>query len=388
MSTHTVTDPGLAARPLRIAMIGSRGVPARNGGIETVVEGLGAALTERGHEVTVYCRRQQGPPWPEEHLGMKLRYRWAPSSGGLAAFVHAFLCTLDAIPRRFDVIHYHAVGPGLMAVLARVLTRATVVTTVHGRDDQRAKWGRGAQLVLRAGVWVSARVPHATIVVSQELSDDYRATYGRETVVVPNAVEPPHPVPPGRTLAQLGLRPREYALSVGRLVPEKAVHVLVDAYAATNTELPLVIVGEPSGTETYVAEIRERVRDGRIHFVGPHYGQAFEELITSARLFITASELEGLPTALIEAGLYEIPIVATDIGPHREVLDGGPSEAWWSPVGDVDGLRAAIEKALAKTPADDTVLTAVRDRLLERHSPAGSALLHEEVYAMRVAARV
>ncbi|HWC66537.1 MAG TPA: glycosyltransferase family 4 protein [Acidimicrobiales bacterium] len=382
MSTHTVTEPGPAAHPLRIAMIGSRGVPARNGGIETVVEGLGAALTERGHDVTVYCRRQQGPPWPEEYLGMRLRYRWAPASGGLAAFVHAFVCTLDAIPRRFDVIHSHAVGPGLMSVLARLVTRATVVTTVHGRDDRRAKWGRGAQLVLRAGVWVSARVPHATIVVSQELADDYLETYGRRTVVVPNAVEPPHPVPPGPTLAMLGVQPGRYALSVGRLVPEKAVHVLVDAYAATTTDLPLLIVGEPSGTDSYVAEIQDRVRDPRIRFVGPHYGAAFEELITSARLFVTASELEGLPTALIEAGLYRIPIVATDIGPHREVIDGGPSEVWWSAVGDVDGLRASIEKAL-QTPPDEAVLAAVRDRLLDRHSPAGSALRHERVYARR-----
>jgi glycosyltransferase involved in cell wall biosynthesis len=180
----------------------------------------------------------------------------------------------------------------------------------------------------------------------------------------------------------LGLRPGEYALSVGRLVPEKAVHVLVDAYAAAATDLPLVVVGEASGTESYVAEIQERVRDPRIRFVGPHYGAAFEELITSARLFITASELEGLPTALIEAGLYEIPIVATDIGPHREVLDGGPSEVWWSAVGDVDGLRNAIEKALARPP-DAATLAGVHDRLLGRHSPAGSALLHEEVYASR-----
>ena len=145
----------------------------------------------------------------------------------------------------------------------------------------------------------------------------------------------------------LGLEPRRYAVSVGRLVPEKGVHVLAEAYAAAETDIPLVIVGEPSGTEEYVAEIRARHEGDRVRFVGAHYAEAFQELMSSARLFVTAAELEGLPTALIEAGLYELPIVATDIGPHAEVLAGGPSESWTCPVGDVRGLTDAIEAALA-----------------------------------------
>ncbi|HEY5877242.1 MAG TPA: GNAT family N-acetyltransferase, partial [Ilumatobacteraceae bacterium] len=360
-------------------MIGTRGVPARYSGVETVVEALGAALVERGHEVTVYCRRD-GTDQPVEHRGMQLRYVPTVPGGGVAAFVHAFVATLDAIPRRYDIIHYHAVGPGLQAVLARVATRAGVLTTVHGRDDRRAKWGRGTRLVLRAGVWVSARVPHRTVVVSQELAEQYREEYDRETYVLPNAVVEPRRVDAGATLASLGLEPRRYAVSVGRLVPEKAVHVLAEAYAAAETDIPLVIVGEPSGTEEYVAGIRARHEGDRVRFVGGQYAEAFDELMSSARLFVTASELEGLPTSLIEAGLYELPIVATDIAPHAEVLAGGPSESWTCPVGDVPGLTAAIESALASGELNGTARPALRDRLLARHAPAASARAHESVY--------
>jgi glycosyltransferase involved in cell wall biosynthesis len=369
----------VSSRPLRIAMIGTRGVPARYSGVETVVEALGAALVERGHEVTVYCRRD-GTARPAEHRGMRLRYVPTVRGRGVAAFVHAFVATLDAIPRRYDVIHYHAVGPGLQAVLARVATRAGVLTTVHGRDDRRAKWGRGTRLVLRAGVWVSARVPHRTVVVSQELADEYLEEYDRETHVVSNAVVPPQRVGAGATLASLGLEPRRYAVSVGRLVPEKGVHVLAEAYAAAETDIPLVIVGEPSGTEEYVAGIRARHEGDRVRFVGAHYAEAFQELMSSARLFITAAELEGLPTSLIEAGLYELPIVATDIGPHAEVLAGGPSESWTCPVGDVPALTAAIEAALAGGELNGAARPALRDRLLARHAPAASATAHESVY--------
>jgi glycosyltransferase involved in cell wall biosynthesis len=361
-------------------MIGTRGVPARYSGVETVVEALGVALVERGHEVTVYCRRDRSAG-PAEYRGMRLRYVPTVPGGGIAAFVHAFVATLDAIPRRYDVIHYHAVGPGLQAVIARATTRAGVLTTVHGRDDKRAKWGRGTMLVLRAGVWVSARVPHRTLVVSKELADEYLREYDRETDVVPNAVVAPRRVSAGDTLASLGLEPRRYALSVGRLVPEKGVHVLAEAYAEAKTDIPLVIVGEPSGTEEYVAGIRARHEGDRVRFVGAHYAEAFEELMSSARLFVTASELEGLPTSLIEAGLYELPIVATDIGPHAEVLSGGPSESWMSPVGDVSGLTAAIEAALAGGELHAAARLALRDRLLARHAPAASAQAHESVYA-------
>jgi glycosyltransferase involved in cell wall biosynthesis len=258
---------------------------------------------------------------------------------------------------------------------------------VHGRDDLRAKWGPGARRVLRGGVWLSAHVPHATIVVSRDLVADYRRTYDRETTCLVNAIQPLEGRPPGSLLDGLGLRPGGYVLSVGRLVPEKGLHTLVEAYERVDGRHPLVVVGEPAETAGYVEHVRRRADPERVRFVGGHYGAALAELAGSARLFVTASELEGLPTALIEAALFELPLVATDIPPHREIVDGGPSDVWWCPPRDAAGLAGAIRAALATPwPGDVGARQALRERLLARHAPARVALAHEDLYRRLLAA--
>jgi glycosyltransferase involved in cell wall biosynthesis len=384
-ATTVDVDPSVASspraeRPLRIAMIGLRGLPARYSGIEAVVEALGAALVERGHDVTVYCRAEPGER-PVAHLGIQLRHVRTVRTGGWATMIHSLFSTVHALGCGYDVVHYHAVGPALSSPLARLGSRARVVVTVHGRDDQRAKWGRATRRVLRVGVWISARIPHATVVVSRDLVRDFDESYRRVAHHVTNAVTVPDRQPPGPVLAAFDLEPGRYVLTVGRLVPEKGIHVLVDAYQRVDTAFPLVIVGEPSGTEAYVAELRRSTDAGKIRFVGAQHGPALAELETSARLFVTASALEGLPTALIEAALYELPVVVTDIPPHREILDGGPCDAHICPVDDPAAFAAAITAALADSGASRAVArSCLRERLLERHDPMQAAAAHEALY--------
>ncbi len=176
--------------PLRIAMIGQRGVPATFGGVERHVEELGSRLAERGHEVVVYGRTN----YVREHLttyrGMHVRNLPTVNSKHLDAIVHSGISTLDAMARRVDVVHYHAIGPGLPSLIPRYLSGAKVVQTVHGRDAERAKWGPAARTVLQTAEWLSARVPDATIVVARNLADHYRRDYRRPTWVIPNGVEP------------------------------------------------------------------------------------------------------------------------------------------------------------------------------------------------------
>jgi len=156
-----------ATRPLRIAMIGSRGVPARWGGIERHVEELGALLVERGHHVTVFCRSNYVQERVPEHRGVRLRQLPTISTKHLDAIVHSGLATSAAMASSFDILHYHALGPGVMGVLPRFLSAAKVVQTVHGLDDQRAKWGRGATAVLRTAGWLSGRNTSVWMKVSQ-----------------------------------------------------------------------------------------------------------------------------------------------------------------------------------------------------------------------------
>jgi glycosyltransferase involved in cell wall biosynthesis len=338
---------------MKIAMIGQRGVPASYGGVERHVEEIGARLAAEGHEVVIFCRKGYGDGENDEYLGMALVHQRTVNSKHLESFVASASATIATLGRGFDVIHYHAVGPGLFSPLARMFTRARVVQTIHGLDGERAKWGSGASQLLRFGTWLSARVPHATIVVSESLRDAYRARYGRDTVHIVNGTPDPTFRPPQRIAERWGLTEGSFVLAVGRLVPEKAPELLLQAYADVVGDKRLVIAGGSSHTDEYVAWLhRLAEQDPRIVLAGYVYGEELEELYSNAALFVLPSLLEGLPLTLLEAISYGRPIVASDIPPHVEVLGATGPGARLVPVGDVDALTKTINEALL-APVDE-----------------------------------
>lgn len=370
---------------LKIAMIGTRGMPANYGGVETVVDVLARGLVARGHEVTVFCRSEDYETHPPMIDGVHLVYLPASASPGVGAMVHAMRAAIYSIGRGFDIIHFHALGPGLMALIARPLTRATVFVTVHGRDDKRDKWGRAARTILRFAARVSARVPHTTLVVSEVLAREYAHDFGRATTVVPNSTRAIKHVAAGPTIDRLGLTPRNYFVSVGRLVPEKAPHELISAYCKSFTDMPLVIVGGTAGTDSYVEHLNELAGDNpNILMTGPLYGDELAELLTSAGVFVTSSHLEGLPTALIEAGRAGLPIVASDIGPHCEVLaidaSGSIDGRRTYPVGNVASLSALLTEVAANLTEERSGAKLLAADLDERYAPERTAIIHERAY--------
>ena len=368
---------------LRIAMIGQRGVPATFGGVEHHVEELGARLAARGHEVTVYCRNGYGDgdhDHAAEYRGMRLRHLPTVSSKHFDAIAHSGLATVAALAAHHDVVHYHALGPGLVAPLPRALSHARVVQTIHGLDDERAKWSRPAQTVLRTAQWMSAHVPNATIAVSRALADHYGARHGRSAVYIPNGVTPgvlrdPEP------LEQFGLQPGSYVLFVGRLVPEKAPDLLIRAFRRVHPALKLVVAGGSSHTDGYVADLRQLVgRDPRVVLPGYVYGAVLEALYTHCAAFVLPSALEGLPLTLLEAASYGVPVVASDIAPHLEVLGGeGPGRRLF-PSGDESGLAAALDRALRDFPGERLGAARLRQRVLDRYSWDRATLATEAVY--------
>lgn len=333
---------------LRIAMIGQRGVPATFGGIEHHVEELGSRLAARGHEVLVYCRTNYAEERLSSYRGMRLVHLPTVSRKHLDAIVHSTISTLDAVRRRVDVVHYHAVGPGIPAGIPRYLSPCTVVLTVHGLDAERAKWGRGARAVLRTAQWLSARIPDATIVVSQDLERHYRTRYRRKTRYIPNGVVEPAPRPPGLITERLGLRGDDYLLFVGRLVPEKAPHLLLEAFRDVPTDHRLVLAGGSSFTDEYVRSLRALAgADPRVLMPGYVYGELLAELYSNASAFVLPSSLEGLPLTLLEAAAYGTPVVVSDIAPHLEIVGGdGPGHRVFRR-GDRTDLRRALATAIA-----------------------------------------
>jgi glycosyltransferase involved in cell wall biosynthesis len=366
---------------LRIAMIGARGVPATFGGIERHVEELGARLAARGHEVTVFCRSNYGEAEGDNHRGMRLVSLPTVGTKHLDAIVHSALSTLEAMAASYDILHYHAIGPGIPAVLPRYLSRSRVVLTVHGRDDERSKWGRGAKAVLGAAGWLSARVPDATIVVGRHLERYYREAHGRRTVYVPNGVHPAWPRPAGATLARLGLSPGRYLLFVGRLVPEKAPDLLVEAFGRLSGDHRLVLAGDTSFTDRFTGDLRRvAARDRRVLLPGYVYGSELQELYSNAAAFVLPSLLEGLPLTLLEAMSYGLPVVASSIPPHLEVLGGaGPGHRLHRP-GDGDQLLDALGLVLADPGVERAGAAQLRDQVLRSYCWDDAAERTEAVY--------
>jgi glycosyltransferase involved in cell wall biosynthesis len=376
--------PGAGApeRPLRIAMIGSRGVPARWGGIERHVEELSALLAARGHEVTVFCRSNYVPGSMTEHRGVRLRRLPTVGTKHLDAIVHSAIATMPATASPFDIVHYHAIGPGIMAMLPRYLSSARVVLTVHGLDDQRAKWGRVATTVLRTAGWLSGRIPDATIVVSRDLERHYRERHRRQPVFyIPNGVNPPPPRPPDGVIARLGLTPGRYLLFVGRFVPEKAPDLLVRAFRRVPGDCRLVLTGDSSFTNDYVQALRDRAaEDPRVVLAGFVYGADLEELYRNAAAFVLPSQLEGLPLTLLEAAAAATPVVISSIPPHVEVVGSdGPGHRLVTP-GDEVTLGHVLAQVLANPARERTGAAALADRVRRGYRWPAAAATTERVY--------
>ncbi len=373
---------GSANVRLRVAMIGCRGVPARWGGVERHVEELGAELAARGHQVTVFCRSNYAAAEAvRTHRGMRLAHLPTVGTKHLDAIVHSALATAAAMVGPFDVVHYHALGPGMCALLPRYLSTSKVVLTVHGLDDQRAKWGSLGRTVLGAAGWLSARVPDATIVVSRDLQRHYSERHGRPSVYVPNGTTVPAPGRSGGVLDRLGLERGRYLLFVGRLVPEKAPDLLLRAFQRVGGDWRLALAGDSSFTERYVRDLRLRARaDPRVVLAGFRYGAELAELYAGAGAFVLPSLLEGMPLTLLEAASHGTPVLASAIPPHIEVLGrDGPGHRLVAP-GDELALAAALRRALADPAGERAGAGALRDRVLATYRWEAAAAATEEVY--------
>jgi glycosyltransferase involved in cell wall biosynthesis len=349
-------------------MIGQRGLPATYGGIEHHVEEIGRRLVERGHEVTVFCRTNYVDEPAPEYRGIKLRHLPTVGTKRLDAIAHSAVSTVAALPAGYDIVHYHALGPGVMAPLPRYLTRSKVVLTVHGLDHQRAKWGSGSQAALRAAAWMSGHVPDVTVVVARFLGDHYRETYGRETVYIPNGVAEPTSRPAKQITEQYGLEAGSYLLFLGRLVPEKAPDVLIRAFRSMPGDLRLVIAGGSSFTTGYVDELHELAKaDPRVLFTGYVYGEVLDELYSNAAGFVLPSLLEGLPMTLLEAASYGTPVIVSTIPPHLEVLGEEAPGRRLSAPGDESGLREALERNQADPQAERAGADTLRRHVLDAY---------------------
>jgi glycosyltransferase involved in cell wall biosynthesis len=341
-------------------MIGQKGAPATYGGIERHVEELARRFGARGVDVDIYCRPHYTPR-DATLEGARLIHLPSVHTKHLDAITHTVAATAHAIAHGADVVHYHALGPSALAWVPR-LRGQRVVVTVHGLDWRREKWGPLAASFLRMGEWCARTFPHATIVVSRTLESHFQELGGRHVHFVPNGTPLPPPAPTA-PLAEFGLEPDRFVLFVGRLVPEKGLHVLVRAHREAVPEWPLVIAGGGHFTDAYVDGCR-RVAGENVQFLGPVYGESLAALQGHAALVVVPSSLEGLSIALLEAMSHGSAVLGSDIPENVEVVDG-VGETFRT--GDVRDLGRRLAELLPDASRRHGMGVAARDRIAREY---------------------
>jgi len=347
-------------RPLRIAFIGGRGLVSKYSGIETYYEEVGKRLAGVGHHVTVYCRTYFTPAL-REHNGMRIVRLPTIRSKHLETVLHTFLSTLHAITQPCDVVHYHALGPALFSFIPRLAGKKTMVT-VQGLDWQRKKWGRLASIVLRLGERAAVRLPNVTMVVSRTLRQHYWDQHAAETTYVPNGgLLRDHRMP--NKIFDWGLEPGNYILFLGRFSPEKGCRLLVEAYERLDTNVKLVMAGAASYCDAYTRELRTHASE-RIKLLDWVSGDALDELLTNAMLFVLPSDLEGLSLALLDAMGAGLCVLASDVPENREAVEDA---GFTFRRGDAADLSERLQFLIANPTVREAAGEAARRRVQEEY---------------------
>lgn len=335
---------------MRIAMLGHKRIPSREGGVEIVVAELAARMAAQGHEVTSYNRRGHhvsGKAFDAgaggEYCGVRLRNVPAIQVKGLAAMTASLIASIRAAFGRYDVVHFHTEGPCATIWLPK-LTGKRCIATVHGLDHRRNKWGRTARNYILLGERAAARFADEIIVLSEGARQYFRNTYGRETTLIPNGFPQAHQRAPDLITRQFGLAGNDYILYLGRITPEKGLDCLLEAFRQLKTEAKLVIAGGSSDSAAYFANLRaEAGEDSRILFTDFVQGAVLEELYSNAILYVLPSQLEGMPISLLEAMSYGNCCLVSDIPENRDVI-GQCGETFRQ--GDAADLSRKLEELL------------------------------------------
>ena len=354
---------------MKIAVIGSKGLPPKQGGIEHHCAEIYPRMVAQGHSVDLFARSfYTGTPAFSQHdfRGVRVISLPCPKTGGLDALISSFLGAALTIGKDYDIVHFHALGPSLFSWIPRLFSPAKVMVTCHGLDWQRAKWGKLASSSILLGEKVAVSCAHELAVVSESLQAYFSKTYDRTSTYVPNAPATYAASDPDFAWGKsLGLTPGRYLLFLGRMVPEKCPDLVIQAFKALQLQgWKLVLVGSDSAPD-YKTKLLDLADDHPdIMFVGELLGSRLAEIVRGAGLCVLPSDVEGLPMVMLEAMSEGIAIVASDIPPHRHLL--GHNRGVLFRRGDLLSCVQKIEWAISNRP--DLKLMADRAKIHVRSS--------------------
>lgn len=305
--------------PLRIALLGTRGVPARYGGFETFAEQLSTRLVARGHTVTVYGRCSFGGGWGQqpEYNGVRRRNTPTIFHKYLETPVHAFTSFIDMLGQGCDGVLLCNAANSPFAPLLK-LKGIPLLINVDGIERNRAKWNRFGKAWYSLGEWSSVKLATRLVSDADVIAEYYKERYGCDSEVIPYGV---HPIarPPGEALAKFGVQKGRYLLYVSRLEPENNALGVIEAYNRVQTDMPLVIVGDAPYSDEYKARLKAAATS-KVIFTGFQFGAAYEEFQSNCYAYIQATEVGGTHPALIESMSYGNCVVGNGTPENLEVI--------------------------------------------------------------------
>ena len=313
---------------MKIAMIGHKRVPSREGGVEVVVEELSTRLVKLGNNVDIYNRRgknvqdkniDKGKKRLKEYKGARIITIPTINKKGIDALLYSFLASIRALFGKYDVLHYHAEGSCAMLWIPH-LFKKKIVVTIHGLDWQRSKWGGFASKYIKFGEKLAVKYADQIIVLSKGVQEYFKEQYNRETVFIPNGVNKPQIREAKIIKDKYNLEKGSYILFLARIVPEKGLQYLIDAFKQIDTDIKLVIAGGASHTNDFLEEIKNKVKDdNRIIMTGFVQEQELEELYSNCLLYCLPSDVEGMPLSLLEAMSYGCNCLVSNIEENVQV---------------------------------------------------------------------
>ncbi|QRM53585.1 glycosyltransferase family 4 protein [Sinorhizobium sp. BG8] len=322
---------------MKIAMIGSRGLGTSYGGIERVLDAVSPELVALGHQIDVFAATTASPSNVD---GLNV-IRVPSINGKHTETITRSMASVARAIGHYDVVHLHAIGPGILSGATRLFRQPTVVT-IHGLDQRRDKWGGAAKSCLSLAENVIVNCADQVTVVSEELRRYFLERHDLRTSFIPNGLPVVTRLPRGPFIDSLGLGDRRYILFASRLTPEKGCHDLIEAYSALATDAVLVVAGTATQPE-YEAHLRS-IAGPEVIFVGHRSGAELQELYSNAAVFVLPSYLEGMSMALLEAMAYGLPIITSDIPENIRVV--GNSAVQFE-TRNVAALSAALTQTLS-----------------------------------------
>ena len=360
---------------MKIAYIVLKGMPL-GGGIEKYTNEVGSRLAARGHEIIVYSMRHYGA-LDGVYRDMKIRTVPSIRRRGIEKMTAALMATIkNSFEKGIDIVHYHAFGPAIFSLVPRLLGRRVIVQG-HGLEWKRSRWGLGARLFLRLSERPSIRFPHRITVVSRVQQAYLMRKYGIESVYIPTGVNPPQREAPD-LIRKYGLNGDDYILFTARLVKEKGAHYLVRAFNQLRADFKLVIAGDAVHEEQYKSSLYKLSQgNSKIIFTGFVTGKLLSELFSNAYLFVLPSEIEGLPTSLLEAMSYGNCCLVSDVPENLEALNG-LGYAFRNK--DVEDLMARLTFLVDNRGAVEEHKKAAQDYVLSNYSWDDIAAQFEKFY--------